>query len=216
MKTKLNITLSAIIVAALMSCSAGRYATAQYDANDNGYHSQNDQYNNHNYNNDNYDNSNDYDDAYGNYGTSNVSMDVFVGALSPYGRWATYPSYGSVWICNDPGFIPYNTGGHWVYTTYGWTWVSDYRWGWAPFHYGRWAFDAAYGWMWVPGYEWGPAWVSWRTGGDYYGWAPLTPGLISVLVLAAIICLLKGGTSCRDVTLPVLTSEGIWLTEIRM
>ena len=23
------------------------------------------------------------------------------------------------------------------------------------------------GWVWVPGREWGPAWVSWRTGGDY-------------------------------------------------
>ena len=31
----------------------------------------------------------------------------------------------------------------------------------------------SYGWVWVPGYEWGPAWVSWRTGGDYVGWAPL-------------------------------------------
>ena len=31
--------------------------------------------------------------------------------------------------------------------------------------------------MWVPGYEWSPGWVSWRTGGDYYGWAPLRPGI---------------------------------------
>src|SRR3546814_2990394 len=31
--------------------------------------------------------------------------------------------------------------------------------------------------MWVPGYEWGPAWVSWSSGGDYYGWAPLQPGI---------------------------------------
>ena len=23
--------------------------------------------------------------------------------------------------------------------------------------------------------DWGPAWVSWRTGGDYIGWAPLPP-----------------------------------------
>ena len=27
----------------------------------------------------------------------------------------------------------------------------------------------------MPGREWGPAWVSWRTGGDYVGWAPLPP-----------------------------------------
>jgi len=28
--------------------------------------------------------------------------------------------------------------------------ASDYNWGWAPFHYGRWAYDPFYGWMWVP------------------------------------------------------------------
>jgi hypothetical protein len=31
------------------------------------------------------------------------------------------------------------------------------------------------GWVWVPGDEWAPAWVSWRKGGDYVGWAPLPP-----------------------------------------
>lgn len=60
-------------------------------------------------------------------------------------------------------------------TEYGNTWVSDYSWGWAPFHYGRWTFDNYYGWMWIPGTEWGPAWVAWRSGGGYYGWAPLGP-----------------------------------------
>jgi hypothetical protein len=64
-----------------------------------------------------------------------------------------------------------------VYTSYGWTWVSDYNWGWAPFHYGRWIFDDSYGWIWVPGDEWGPAWVAWRESAGYYGWAPLGPGL---------------------------------------
>ena len=31
--------------------------------------------------------------------------------------------------------------------------------------------------LWFPGddLDWGPAWVSWRTGGDYVGWAPLPP-----------------------------------------
>jgi hypothetical protein len=27
----------------------------------------------------------------------------------------------------------------------------------------------------VPGIEWAPAWVSWRVGGGYVGWAPLPP-----------------------------------------
>src|SRR5690606_5069343 len=60
-------------------------------------------------------------------------------------------------------------------TNYGNTWVSNYDWGWAPFHYGRWVYNDYYGWAWGPGYEWGPAWVSWRSGGGYYGWAPLGP-----------------------------------------
>lgn len=107
----------------------------------------------------------------------NVDFNTFYTELSPYGRWIDYPQYGRVWICNERGFQPYGTNGHWVYTDMGWTWVSDYPWGWAPFHYGRWAYDDAYGWFWVPGYEWAPAWVSWRNSNDYYGWAPLAPGL---------------------------------------
>jgi hypothetical protein len=67
--------------------------------------------------------------------------------------------------------------GHWAYTDYGWTWVSDYEWGWAPFHYGRWDRDDYYGWFWVPGHEWGPAWVVWSRSDNYYGWAPLRPGI---------------------------------------
>ena len=30
-------------------------------------------------------------------------------------------------------------------------------------------------WVWVPDDVWGPAWVSWRYGDDYVGWAPLPP-----------------------------------------
>jgi hypothetical protein len=53
--------------------------------------------------------------------------------------------------------------------------VSDMEWGWAPFHYGRWIMDPQFGWAWIPGRVWGPAWVSFRYGGDYVGWAPLPP-----------------------------------------
>lgn len=106
-----------------------------------------------------------------------VSLSIFKDALSPYGRWVNYGSWGQVWISNERNFVPYQTDGHWVYTDDGWTWVSDYDWGWAPFHYGRWGFDANYGWYWVPDYEWAPAWVAWRSSGDYYGWAPISPGL---------------------------------------
>ena len=57
----------------------------------------------------------------------------------------------------------------------GWLWASDEEWGWATCHYGRWFFDDRYGWVWVPGRDWAPAWVAWRFGGGYVGWAPLPP-----------------------------------------
>src|SRR5207244_10574878 len=49
--------------------------------------------------------------------------------------------------------------------------------GWATYHYGRWANLADYGWGGCRGGDLvlGPAWVSWRAGGDYVGWAPLAP-----------------------------------------
>ena len=55
-------------------------------------------------------------------------------------------------------------------------WVSDYSWGWRPFHDGRWYLDATYGWVWTPDTVWAPAWVNWRECDGYYGWAPLPPG----------------------------------------
>lgn len=100
----------------------------------------------------------------------------FYDELGPYGQWVQTPEYGTVWIPNaGADFQPYATSGHWVVTEYGNTWVSDYAWGWAPFHYGRWYQDRYRGWAWIPGNDWGPAWVSWRSGGGYYGWAPLGP-----------------------------------------
>lgn len=121
-----------------------------------------------------------------------ISFSVFYQSLSPYGRWINYSNYGQVWIPQlGASFQPYTTNGHWVYSDYGWTWVSDYSWGWAPFHYGRWLYDNAYGWIWVPGEQWAPAWVAWRNSSDYYGWAPLGPGMdvsISIGIPAARWC----------------------------
>ncbi len=100
--------------------------------------------------------------------------------LSAYGQWVNTPEYGTVWMPSvEPGFQPYATNGRWIVTEYGNTWVSDYAWGRVPFHYGRWYLDRFGRWAWVPGNEWAPAWVSWRSGGGYYGWAPLGPGLNS-------------------------------------
>ena len=105
-----------------------------------------------------------------------VSYQTFYDELSPYGQWVYDPEYGNVWVPNEGGdFRPYGTRGHWVMTDYGNTWVSEDPWGWACYHYGRWTYNGYYGWIWVPGYEWAPAWVSWRYGGGYCGWAPLSP-----------------------------------------
>jgi hypothetical protein len=109
-----------------------------------------------------------------------VQVEVgFHEALSPYGHWVWVEPYGEVWTPMEVpvGWRPY-TEGRWVFTEdFGWTWVSDYEWGWAPFHYGRWFFEPGYGWCWVPGPVWAPAWVAWRSGEGFVGWAPLPPGV---------------------------------------
>jgi hypothetical protein len=102
---------------------------------------------------------------------------TFYDQLSPYGTWVNYPGYGYCWVPanEDPDFSPYMSNGHWVYTDLGWTWVSDFPWGWGPFHYGRWFGDPMYGWIWMPGYDWAPAWVIWGDYDGYYGWACIGP-----------------------------------------
>ena len=110
------------------------------------------------------------------YSDVSVTYNDFYENLAPYGQWLEDAHYGFVWSPNvDVNFRPYYTKGHWAQTDYGNTWVSDYQWGWAPFHYGRWTFDSYYGWLWIPGTVWGPAWVSWRSGNGSFGWAPLNP-----------------------------------------
>jgi hypothetical protein len=107
-----------------------------------------------------------------------VSVQVFYDELSPYGTWHSNPNYGYVWTpALGADFFPYASNGYWAWTDYGWTWVSNYSWGWAPFHYGRWDYDAAYGWFWVPDTYWAPAWVVWSESPSYCGWAPMRPGI---------------------------------------
>src|SRR5216110_2125113 len=110
---------------------------------------------------------------------ADISVDFFYNNLSG-GNWIEVADYGYGWqpdvAVNDPNWRPY-ADGYWAYTDQGWTWVSYEDFGWATYHYGRWARLADYGWVWFPGsdLDWGPAWVSWRTGGAYTGWAPLPP-----------------------------------------
>ncbi|MEI7806126.1 MAG: DUF6600 domain-containing protein [Hyphomicrobiales bacterium] len=104
----------------------------------------------------------------------------FRDALEPFGQWRQHPRFGEVWspARRTREWRPY-TVGSWVYTDeWGWYWVSEDEeedFGWIVYHYGRWAFDRGFGWFWVPGDEWGPAWVNWRYGNEYLGWAALPP-----------------------------------------
>jgi hypothetical protein len=107
---------------------------------------------------------------------SAVSLDFFYENLDPYGDWREVGDYGYCWQPRNVNsdWSPYSDG-RWLYSDVGWTWDSDEPYGWAVYHYGRWANVASIGWIWVPGTEWGPGWVSWRQNDRYVGWAPLPP-----------------------------------------
>jgi hypothetical protein len=109
--------------------------------------------------------------------------------LDQYGTWRDDPQYGHVWIPTavEAGWAPYHNG-HWASVApWGWTWVDDAPWGFAPFHYGRWTAIGG-GWGWVPGEVavhpvYAPALVAWvgdpgalvGGGGVSVGWIPLGP-----------------------------------------
>jgi len=100
----------------------------------------------------------------------------FYQPLESYGTWVDIDGYGRCWQPRNVGgdWRPY-TNGRWVSTDAGWCWQSNESFGWATYHYGRWNQDPRRGWYWVPQTQWAPAWVSWREGGGYAGWAPLPP-----------------------------------------
>lgn len=111
--------------------------------------------------------------------------------LDRHGRWDRHPNYGAVWIPISvaPGWAPYRHG-RWSWVApWGWTWIDDAPWGFAPFHYGRWVHWSGR-WVWAPGgyvarpvyapalVAWvgGPGWsVSVNLGSPVVGWVPLGP-----------------------------------------
>jgi hypothetical protein len=113
--------------------------------------------------------------------------------LDDYGHWQYIAGYGTVWapssVASD--WAPYRNG-HWAWIDpWGWTWVEDEPWGFAPFHYGRWAY-AENRWCWVPGPVvvrpvYAPALVAFVGGaslviggGPGVAWFPLAPGEVYV------------------------------------
>lgn len=113
-----------------------------------------------------------------------VSRDV-VGYddLDDYGDWRDDREYGHVWFPNrvSSGWAPYQEG-HWDWISpWGWTWVDDSPWGYAPFHYGRWV-TVGGRWGWIAGPPsvrpvYAPALVVFLGfgGGGNVGWFPLGP-----------------------------------------
>ncbi|SOE94470.1 FecR family protein [Burkholderia sp. D7] len=73
--------------------------------------------------------------------------------LDANGTWRSDPNYGEVWVPTvavTTQWAPYHQG-HWTWIApWGWTWIDDAPWGFAPFHYGRWAY-LGNAWAWVPG-----------------------------------------------------------------
>ncbi len=106
--------------------------------------------------------------------------------LDDNGDWRDDPAYGHVWFPNqvEAGWAPYHTG-HWDWISpWGWTWVDDSAWGYAPFHYGRWV-SVGGRWGWIAGPVavqpvYAPALVVFIGGGPggwggNVGWFPLGP-----------------------------------------
>lgn len=114
-------------------------------------------------------------------GISINSAADFYSPLAGLGAWVNVGTYGRCWHPNGVavGWQPY-TDGSWVWTDAGWYWQSNDPWAWACYHYGSWVNDPTYGWCWIPGTTWAPAWVTWRQGGDYIGWAPYGPNGVAL------------------------------------
>ena len=128
----------------------------------------------------------------------------FEAPLGAFGTWVEVGSYGRCWrpVGVAVQWRPYCSG-QWVWTDCGWYWSSDEPWAWACYHYGAWVYDGSYGWIWVPGIEWAPAWVSWRVGGGFIGWAPLgPPGLIVTAHASADRFVFIGAAHFNDVHRP--------------
>jgi hypothetical protein len=104
--------------------------------------------------------------------------------LDEFGAWRVDAKWGAVWSPRGlaAGWAPYRSG-HWTWVElWGWTWIDDAPWGFAPFHYVRWIFLDG-GWSWIPGPRrnrpiYAPALVVFVGAGGRAGvaWFPIGPG----------------------------------------
>jgi hypothetical protein len=119
--------------------------------------------------------------------------------LTGAGRWEQSGEWGMVWHPTgvSADWAPYQRGQwRWV-PPWGWTWIDEQPWGFAPFHYGRWVVYRGR-WVWAPGEAsvmpvYAPALVVWSdaprpprrhhhdrddAGLSGYRWTPLAPNEI--------------------------------------
>ena len=135
---------------------------------------------------------NDRDSRSRNTASSNYVSTEVVGYndLADNGDWDNVAEYGNVWYPRTVavGWAPYRNG-HWAWVApWGWTWIDDAPWGFAPFHYGRWVY-VSNRWGWVPGprnvrpvycpamvaFVGGSGWSVSASSGQPIGWVPLGP-----------------------------------------
>ena len=119
-----------------------------------------------------------------------VPLEMTGGAdLARFGAWSVAEDGSHRWTPArlPAGWAPYQQGAWSWSARWGWTWVDDQPWGFAPFHYGRWL-QVKGRWTWAPG-QWGdarpvyaPALVGWFggaalsvDGAPALGWVALAP-----------------------------------------
>jgi hypothetical protein len=104
--------------------------------------------------------------------------------LAANGQWDAGDADGAVWYPSSVavGWAPYTCGRWGWIAPWGWTWIPCERWGFAPFHYGRWSyFPDRHRWGWRPGPPvirpiYSPALVVFVGGGPgVTAWFPLGP-----------------------------------------
>ncbi len=149
--------------------------------------------------------------------------------MSSNGQWSTDPEYGPVWspYGMPADWAPYQFG-HWSWVEpWGWTWIDDAPWGFAPFHYGRWVFINS-SWLWAPGLfivhpVFAPALVTFIQSPHFFvsfgsspliAWFPLAPGQVFVPAFPCSTVFLQKLNLSITSRLVTINAQNVNLTQI--
>lgn len=108
---------------------------------------------------------------------TSITVQQFMEDLANYGTWTPDRTWGWTWQPRGvlPNWRPYMQGEWQVAEGFGLYWHSYEAFGWAVYHYGRWAWWDRTGWVWIPDKTWGPGYVNWAYGDGYVAWTPMAP-----------------------------------------